>query len=548
MLKNKRILLTILLALVAIMLLQLQVNATEPVIPNLPTTGGGEGNVSEYLDSEYDYFLTESNKVLSKAELSDETNAEEYIVACIMGGIDDSADQIFIKLEEDALDESGKILDSVAQRICEFIPYVSGYGLDMSVPNNTIIPASIFAKLKSCNNTYLCMWDNSCQFTFYSSDIENTNVDFKIGVEFSSTPMGNMTVLERAESVEYIKFKNTGSTPGKVEIHRNMGEAEEGEPDESCYIIIESFDENTKSYEYFDQVADPYKTLSMLGKGAVLYPQGGYAIYHGVAAFGDGEESENWCVETEVDSLVWTEEDINKILAAIEETRNNTTDKKLYIHVPSESKVPAKIFEAAKGIDISIISEDGIWAKFSGGSYKAIDYVAGGTISNKAIDGMVNVGEDTIVYLSLKHEGQLPAKCYISYLQGHTEIGLGGEFNTVKTKLYYFNKDVQKYELCGTGWMDLAYDLYVFEIDHCSSYVMSEEALPDEFVIASTQGEDKEETKKEEVKEDTKKEDKTKAPGSLPNTGGTFVIIASVLAIVIMGIYAYKRNKDLRGI
>jgi len=49
-------------------------------------------------------------------------------------------------------------------------------------------------------------------------------------------------------------------------------------------------------------------------------------------------------------------------------------------------------------------------------------------------------------------------------------------------------------------------------------------------------------------KEQEKSEDKTTAPGSLPYTGGTFVIIASVLAIVIMGIYAYKRNKDLRGI
>ena len=49
-----------------------------------------------------------------------------------------------------------------------------------------------------------------------------------------------------------------------------------------------------------------------------------------------------------------------------------------------------------------------------------------------------------------------------------------------------------------------------------------------------------------EDKEETK--DKTKAPGSLPYTGGTFVIIVSVLAIIALGIYAYRRNNDLKGI
>lgn len=531
--KIKKVLLTIILALVAIMLLQLQVNA---------------GNVSEYLDSEYDYFLTESNRILSKTELSDEANAEEYIVACIEGRVDDSADQIFMLLERDSLDESGKISDYVAQRICEFIPYVSGYGLDMSVPDDTIIPASIFAKLKTCSNTFLSMWDNSSYniITFYSSDIENTNVDFKIGVEISENPIGNMTTLEREELVSYIKFKNTGATPGKVEVSRSMGEGFEGEPDEFCYLTIEVFDENTKSYKIFDQIEDPYKTSSILGKGAVLYPQGGYATYN--QTVGVGGVPEDWYVETEVDSLEWTEEDINKVLADIEETRNNTTDKQLYVHVPSGSKVPAKIFEASNGINITIISEDGIYASFSGGIYKAIDYVAGGTISDKAIDGMVNVGENNIVYLSLKHEGQLPSSCVISYIGGGTLIGAYGPAmeDIVETKVYYFNKEVQKYELCGSGEMDLVAGCYYLEIDHCSSYVMSEEELPDEFVIKATTGED---AKKEEPKkEETKKEDATKAPGNLPYTGGTTVVVISMLAVVAIGIITYKKNKDLRGI
>ena len=537
--KLKKVLLTILLALVAIMLLQLQVNA---------------GNVSEYLDSEYDYFLTESNKVLSKAELSDEANAGEYIVASILGDINNSSELIIMDLGEDSLDGSGKILDYVAQRICEFIPS----GVQVYVPENAIIPASIFTTLESCDNKdiNLCNLCDGYIYTFNSSDITNSNSDFRMGVEISPTPIGNMVDVNM-EEVEYIKFKNSGSFPGKVTLWQGLGSGEDEVLDPIPTMYIYSFNETTQSYKLVDSMEDPYGYLSLIGKDwDLFYPAGGYLLTHQKLESEDENEGgigsgpEDWCVETEVDSLVWTEEDINKVLEAIEETRNNTTDKQLYVHVPSGSKVPAKIFEAANGIDISIISEDGIWAEFSGGNYKAIDYVAGGVISNKAIDGMVNVGEDTIVYLSLKHEGQLPAKCYISYLDGLTMIGLGGEFNPVETKLYYFNEDVQKYELCGSGYMDLVYDLYIFEIDHCSSYVMSEEELPDEFVIKATTGEDKkEEVKQEEPKkEENKKEDTTKAPGKIPYAGGTTVVVISMLAVVAIGIVAYKKNKDLRGI
>jgi len=52
----------------------------------------------------------------------------------------------------------------------------------------------------------------------------------------------------------------------------------------------------------------------------------------------------------------------------------------------------------------------------------------------------------------------------------------------------------------------------------------------------------------EPEKKPAKTEDNTKAPGSLPYTGGTFVIIVSVLAIIALGIYAYRRNNDLKGI
>lgn len=44
------------------------------------------------------------------------------------------------------------------------------------------------------------------------------------------------------------------------------------------------------------------------------------------------------------------------------------------------------------------------------------------------------------------------------------------------------------------------------------------------------------------------KKDNTIATGNIPYTGGTTVIIASVLAIIAVGAYLYKRNKDFKGI
>jgi len=129
--------------------------------------------------------------------------------------------------------------------------------------------------------------------------------------------------------------------------------------------------------------------------------------------------------------------------------------------------------------------------------------------------------------------------------------GIAGE--PIDAKLYYFDKVKQKYQLCGSGIISMEDNYYSFEIDHCSSYVMSEEPLPDEFVIDSAK-EDKEDTKKEESnkeepkKEETKKEDTTTATGKIPYAGGTTVIVIAMLAIVAVGIIAYMKNKELRGI
>ena len=53
-----------------------------------------------------------------------------------------------------------------------------------------------------------------------------------------------------------------------------------------------------------------------------------------------------------------------------------------------------------------------------------------------------------------------------------------------------------------------------------------------------------------DVKQNTSNNEKdpTTAPGSIPYTGGTFAVVITLIVIAGIGIYTYKRNKDLRGI
>ena len=44
------------------------------------------------------------------------------------------------------------------------------------------------------------------------------------------------------------------------------------------------------------------------------------------------------------------------------------------------------------------------------------------------------------------------------------------------------------------------------------------------------------------------KEDATKAPGRIPYTGGTMIIILSSALLIIGGAYALKKTKDLKGV
>lgn len=425
----------------------------------------------------------------------------------------------------------------------ELVEYLS-LDVDMVrsyLENGVNIPSTVFNELAKHPKTRLEIRGLLGRTVEFRGDkITNPNASFTVGCEASNESDWNM-VDTTLEDVVYINFAHSGAFPGPVKV-------EIGPFAVSGLYKCYYFNETTMKYE---RVADAsvvefgYLQFNVDCGGKYVVSTTELPAELVAEVGGNGSTPDGLWHEVKVDSLVWTEEDINSVLVAIEETKNDTSNKFLIVQVPSGSKVPAKIFEASNGIDICIKSADGIWATFAGGSYKAIDYVAGGTISNKAIDGMVNVGEDNIVYLSLKHEGQLPSLCEISYHGGSTMDGMGEALeNLVEAKLYLFNKDAKKYELCGSGEMDLVVDYYCFTIDHCSSYVMSEESLPDEFVIASTTGENKEEAKTEE----TKKEDTTKAPGSIPYAGGTTAIMLTMVVIAVIGTIAFIKNKKLKGI
>lgn len=53
---------------------------------------------------------------------------------------------------------------------------------------------------------------------------------------------------------------------------------------------------------------------------------------------------------------------------------------------------------------------------------------------------------------------------------------------------------------------------------------------------------------KETKKEENKKQDPTKVSGTIPYAGGEIIIILGAVAIIGLGIYIYRKNKDLRGV
>lgn len=97
------------------------------------------------------------------------------------------------------------------------------------------------------------------------------------------------------------------------------------------------------------------------------------------------------------------------------------------------------------------------------------------------------------------------------------------------------------------GEVDYAWDTAIAEFSELKKYEPADDK-DKESNKDSNLGTEAEKGKEETKKEETKKEDTTKAGGTIPYTGGEVVIILSAIAIIGLGIYLYRKNKDLKGI
>lgn len=134
---------------------------------------------------------------------------------------------------------------------------------------------------------------------------------------------------------------------------------------------------------------------------------------------------------------------------------------------------------------------------------------------------------------------------------------------------YHYNSEITKYEglymICGQVSYKEGRSIYGYTLydNYPNGYKLPEEdktntdnsdtdtKKPDS-TPGTTNKVDNNKTDKTNKDDTTKttntKKDTTTAPGSMPYTGGTAIIMAVMGVIVAVGIYAYKRNNDLKGI
>ena len=159
------------------------------------------------------------------------------------------------------------------------------------------------------------------------------------------------------------------------------------------------------------------------------------------------------------------------------------------------------------------------------------DYVAK-TLTNEEgyyIFEYVRVGFD--YYVEFAYDGQLPGKADITIFVGTDKFGEGQK----DLNLYYYNDSTSEYEEMGT--VKYNNGNVILSLDHCSTYVLTEEKLG----ITETPevpGEN-EETTTPTTETDNEKDE-------TPKTGvsNIYVIVASLLIVVSTGIIVFvKRMK-----
>lgn len=229
--------------------------------------GNGKITTGSYVAS--DFY---GNGEWSYSEETEESTCTYYIG----DSIDNTVEQITINLSIYDLDNSGKILDNVAEKICKLLELDGDISYFMSVSGNPVIPASIFATLKETGKSLeICDDKMYIVYSFDGRDITNTNSDFKIGVVISNLPYEGM-IDAVVEDARYVGFSNSESYPGKVRVcfvWGGLGTDGEVAP---IPLYIYSFDEESKLYKYKGTEQDPFEVYNFTTDA----PIGRYVLTH----------------------------------------------------------------------------------------------------------------------------------------------------------------------------------------------------------------------------------------------------------------------------
>lgn len=247
-------------------------------------------------------------------------------------------------------------------------------------------------------------------------------------------------------------------------------------------------------------------------------------------------------------------------------------DGLVLLTIPKSSIIPSKIFSTLKlyanktlyvGDDSYFYDQDSGSFRFKGSEIQNSDsnFKLGLTWSSDPIEGMPKVEGGNTTYI--KFNNTYAFKGWVT-----TDFGFSGGGEEIEEDaklkswyLYYYNEDIKLYEFLNEKELFDGQEPNCFTTNHpYGKYVLTDILLPNEMVSGENAKKDdsnqsaeetnkgNNENEKNQEKETTKTEDNTTAPGSIPYAGGTFIIIVSLLAIAIVGIYTYKRNNDLKGI
>ena len=234
-----------------------------------------------------------------------------------------------------------------------------------------------------------------------------------------------------------------------------------------------------------------------------------------------------------------TETTANDFVSAqeVEKKLEVSADKEVVVDVTDKELVSAKAFEVLAEYPEATLT-------FEGEDYKWT-FAAADITDEDAIDGSIfntkislespnaaaikaAAGDAEIIHIYFSHHGKLPGKALVEIFAGEAEAG--------KTKyVHYFDGTANEFEYItevvvqDNGWV-------IFEIEHCSDYVLSDKLLD----TAETTEQETEPTQQEQQTEEQTQ------PIEQENNGSTLPIalIAIVVIIIACAVFFIKKKKS----